>query len=181
MSFPLCRDHRIARFYDYWNGLRGERSVPNLAAFDPAEVGTLLCTIWKMRWEDESRNFVYRVAGEDILAVFPGPIRHKTLDEIYPAEISATLRDRYQTICRTPAAFYERGQIYRHLGRYGIGERLILPLTDMDNRTRIVLGCTVYSGSVWPVSADRIGSGDGGMSTFTTLDGEPIEQIREAG
>lgn len=181
MSFPLSQDERIARFYDYWNGLRGDRPVPTLATFDPTEVGSLLCTLWKMRWEDERRDFVYRIAGEDILSVFPGPIRHKTLGEIYSPEVGAMLRERYQTICRTPAAFYARGQVYRHLGRYGTGERLVLPLSDLDDRVRIVIGCTVYSGSVWPVCSDRNPSADIGVSTFTTLDGEPFDRIKEAG
>jgi hypothetical protein len=134
-----------------------------------------------VRWEDESRDFVYRLAGENILSMFPEPIRHKTLAGVYGPDVSAMLRGRYQTICRTPVAFYARGQVYLHLGRYGTGERLALPLADSHGRPRIVLGCTVYSSVVWPQSVDRVAPADPGVNLFTTLDGVPLDQIREAG
>lgn len=181
MSFPLCRDRRIVRFYSYWNGLRQDGGLPSRDAFDPVEIGPLLPSIWKMRWEDDIQDFVYRLAGEEILKVFTTPLRHKRLDDVYPTEVANTLRTRYQTICRTPVAFYARGQIYSHLGRYGSGERLVLPLTDRHGRPRIVIGCTVYTTSQWPNPTARPSTPEADLSLFTTLDGEPLEQIREAG
>lgn len=181
MSFPLCRDRRIDQFYDYWNGLRECGRLPTLADFDPAEIGLLLPSIWKMRWEDDARDFVYRLAGEEILKMFTTPLRHRPLGAIYAPEISETLRKRYQTICRTPVAFYARGHVYSHLGRYGSGERLVLPLTDSHGRPRIVIGCTVYTTSQWPNPATRPVDQEADLNLFTSLEGEPLEEIREAG
>lgn len=181
MSFPLCRDDRIAQFYDYWNGLRVCGRLPSLDAFDPLEVAAVLPSIWKIHWEDDARDFVYRLAGEEILRMFTMPLRHKTLGEIYNAELSDTLRKRYQTICQTPVAFYARGQVYSHLGRYGRGERLVLPLTDGRGRPRIVIGCTVYTTSQWPDPAKRPPVLETDTSLFTTLDGDPLDRVREAG
>ena len=181
MSFPLCRDIRIARFHSYWNGLRDGDLLPSVSVFDPLEIAPLLSNVWKMRWEDEAQDFVYRLAGEDILKMFSTPLRRKTLGEVYAPDHSEALRSRYQMICRTPVAFYARGRIYSHLGRVGIGERLVLPLTDAHGRPRVVIGCTVYTSTEWPNPALRGGARDPEMSLFTTLEGEPLERIREAG
>ncbi|WP_420565788.1 PAS domain-containing protein [Thalassobaculum sp.] len=181
MSFPLCRDSRIAQFYDYWNGLRTCGGIPGLAAFDPIEIAPLLPCIWKMHWDEEAQDFVYGLAGEEILTAFATPLRHRSLGEIYDHDVSETLRNRYQAICRTPGAFYARGQIYRHLGRYGTGERLVLPLTDGQGRPRIVIGCTVYRTSQWPNPALRPPSPEPDLALFTTLDGAPLERVRAAG
>lgn len=181
MSFPLCLDSRIAQFYEYWNGLRIAGEIPGVATFDPIEVGPLLPSLWKLHWEEEPRDFVYRLAGEAVMTMFTEPPRHKTLGEVHDHELSETLRNRYQTVCRTPMAFYSRGQIYRHLGWHGTGERLALPLADNHGRPRIVIGCTVYSASLWPNPSMRPPEPEADIDVFTTLDGEPLERIRQAG
>ncbi|WP_028793019.1 PAS domain-containing protein [Thalassobaculum salexigens] len=181
MSFPLCRDRRIAQFFDYWTGLRVSGGIPDNAAFDPTEIGPLLPSIWKLHWEDETRDFVYRLAGEEILAMFTTPTRHRTLGEVHDRALSETLRNRYQAVCRTPVAFYSRGRIYRHLDRYGTGERLVLPLMDAKGRPRIVIGCTVYAASRWPNPSARPPAPEADLDVFTSLDGAPLERIREAG
>lgn len=181
MSFPLSQDSRITRFYDYWDSLREDGGIPGQSAFDPVEVGPLLRTLWMARWDIEFQDFVYRLAGESILAAFPDSIRHKPLAEIYDKEHADELRARYQRICAAPAAFYARGQVYRHLKRYGTGERLVLPLLDHKGRPTIVIGCTTYSTSNWRPSGNTGStSQETGLSHFTTLDGEPLEQIRAA-
>ncbi len=180
MTFPLCRDSRISQFYDYWNSLRVSDEIPGLAAFDPIEIAPLLSGVWKMHWEDAARDFVYRLAGEDILKLFAMPMRHKALGEIHDRDLSDTLRTRYQTVCRTPVAFYARGQVYRDLGRYGTGEGLVLPLTDTAGRPRIVIGYTTYTASLWPNPAGRGAPQDADVTLFTSLDGEPLERVRAA-
>lgn len=182
MPFPMSQDGQITRFYDYWDSLRVQGEVPSKKAFDPVEVGPLLRTIWMVRWDAGAGDFVYRLAGESILGNFPSPIRYKPLAKIYAPDTADEIRARYKRVCVTPAAFFARGQVYRHIDRFGTGERIILPLTDCNGRPSIVIGCTVYSTTGWPKPhpvADAAAQTD--LSVFTTLDGAPLERVREAG
>lgn len=181
MPFPASQHSSISRFYDYWSGLRSGRALPTLDMIDPVDLAPLLPTLWVAGWDDEARDFAYRLAGERILQVFNRPVRHKTLEAIYPGPVAETLRDRYKRVCSEPAAYHGHGHIYSHIERYGIGERLILPLSDKFGRPRFVIGCTVYAPTVWPAGRNeplsRMNAENG---QFTDLDGFARESVREA-
>lgn len=181
MPFPLSNDRRIVRFFEYWDSLREPGCIPSQRVFDPVEIGPLLRNTWMARWSQEDQDFVYRLAGENILAASHHPMRHKPLSKIFDSGHAESVRHRYQVICATPLLHYSQGQIYSHIDRYGTGERLVLPLQDRDGRTTTVLGCTVYSGTDWPQDRSRPGQSQAPeISTFLTLDAEPTEAIREA-
>lgn len=182
MPYPMSHDRRISRFYDYWNGLRQTGSIPAQDSIDPVDLAPLLPFLWVVRWDEEARDFVYRLAGESILRNIRQSIRHKPLGAIYEPDVADALRRRLQQVCSGPYAYYGHGQIYGEIGRYGIGERLILPLVDEKGRPRLVIGCTVYATTNWPLTtADPAPKPEAETGVYTTLDGTPVERIREAG
>lgn len=182
MPFPASQDSRISRFYDYWSGLRSGRRLPTLDAIDPVDLAPLLPTLWVAGWDDEARDFVYRLAGERVLQVFRRPIRHQPLGAIYSGPVAETLRERYKRICTEPAAYYGHGHIYGHVERYGIGERLVLPLSDKYGRPKLVVGCTIYTPTAWPVGQSGVSPRKNAeIGQFTSLDGSALGPVRAAG
>lgn len=182
MPYPMSQDSRISSFYDYWNGLRATGTLPAQDSIDPAHIAPLLPFVWLVRWNDQVDDFVYRLAGENVLDIVRQPVRHKRLGALYEPVFAETLRRRFHRLCSGPTAYYERGRVYRHIDRYGFGERLALPLADEEGRNRLVIGCTVYAATNWPPALTAPPSTpDPEIGVYTNLDGDPVEPVREAG
>lgn len=181
MPFPFSDDSRISRFYDYWNSLRAGGAVPGQRVFDPAEIGPLLPNIWIARWDQAERDFVYRLAGEQVLTSLNRPLRLRTLRDAYGEDSAAVLRERYQQVCAKPAILHAHGNIYEDVGRHGVGERLILPMRDCDGRPTTVIGCSFFTTGPWPrENGAEPASARPEIRSFLTLDAEPLQRLREA-
>lgn len=184
MTFPFSDDVRISELYDYWSGLRTSRNPPSIRDFDPIDVAALLKNIWMARWEPDVQDFVYRLAGENVLSANRRPMRHMALTEIFDAPIAAMLRTRYQQVCATPAIYHIRGMIYVRLERYGAGERLILPMLDIHGQPTMVLGCTIYGAGSWHTEGRRSAmNSEPSVAVLLSLDGQPLpqDQVKAAG
>jgi len=181
MPFPLSRDRRIGGFYDYWNGLRDASGIPSQRSFDPIEIAPLLRHIWMARWAPEVGDFVYRIAGESVMAAVGTTMRHRSLAEIYTPQVAEELRLRFQKVCATPLLYHSAGPIYVHLERYGTGERLILPLVDEHGGGTVVIGCSIYATAGDADDREWIRRGrDREVRTYMTPDADLVEEIREA-
>jgi hypothetical protein len=181
MAFSDWADERIGRFYGYWSGLRQGAAVPSVRVFDPIDIAPLLQYIWLARWDEEKQDFVYRLAGESVLAANRRQMRHQSLAEIYGDKTASRLRSRYQRICSTPLLFHSSGSVYDHLNRFGNGERLVLPLSDEAGRRTVVVGCTIYA--VNHRAIDQATNTEillPPTNAFFSLDGEPMQGIKEA-
>ncbi|WP_420565787.1 PAS domain-containing protein [Thalassobaculum sp.] len=179
MTLPNSSSDRIGRLFRYWTELRTDGAVPGIATFDPLHVADLMPNLWMAGWKEEVGDFVYRVAGDAILTTVDRPMHHRSLREIYPAALADRLRERFTRVCGTPCLYHAKGTIYLRIGRYGAGERLILPFRDRDGSTPVVLGCTDYQ---FVAQSGRIGAGADEdlveIVNFLTLDGEPMLQDR---
>ncbi len=144
MTLPTSSSDRISRLFSYWSQLRRDGDVPSIDAFDPLQVPDLMPNLWMAAWKDDAADFVYRIAGDAILTTHDRPMHHRSLREIYPEELAANLRERFQRICAEPCIYHSAGTVYLRISRYGLGERLILPFRDRDGSTPVVLGCTDY-------------------------------------
>ncbi len=143
MALAFARDERLHQFYRYWNSLRDGSAVPSLSDFDPTEVPRHLPLIWLVGWDAEAGDYVYRVAGEMVLAAHQCPMRGVPLSQIYRSAVAATVRNRFNRICREANLYYAAGTIYSEPDRFGVGERLVLPMVGQDGSDMQVLGCTV--------------------------------------
>ncbi|SDF06123.1 PAS domain-containing protein [Thalassobaculum litoreum] len=175
MTLPTSSSERIGRLFRYWTALRSRGGVPGIAAFDPLQVADLMPNLWMAGWKEDVGDFVYRVAGDAILTTNGRPMHRRSLHEIYPECLAANLRDRFTRICAERCIYHSTGTVYIRIGRYGVGERLILPFLDRDGSGPVVLGCTDYRVIS---SADRSGTVPGEddveIRRFLTLDGDPI-------
>ena len=176
MSLPHSSSNQIVRLFSYWTDLRNGGSVPTLADLDPAHVTDLLPNIWMAGWQDDAEDFVYRIAGDAILSANARPMHRRSLQEIYPAGLASLLRERYTRLCAEPCVYHSVGTIYTLIGRYGLGERLVLPLLDRDGQTPVVLGCCDYRIVVTSAGARTpdIRPSNTEICRYLTLDGDVI-------
>ena len=133
--------------------------------------------LWLAGWQHELGDFVYRIAGDTILTTHDRPMHRRSLREVYSPAFAKLLQDRFLRLCSETCLYHARGTIYVRIGRYGLGERLILPFTDRDETTPVVLGFTEYS--VPPRPGDELVETNAVVRRFISADGTVISSERK--
>lgn len=118
--------------------------MPAKRDLDPVEIVDLLPYVWLCERDTERDTFVYKLAGAVISDTLDRPLRGRSLGQVFDAEWSARLNDRYRRVCEEPALYHGYGGVYAVSERYGVGERLILPLAGPNGQADHVLGLTYY-------------------------------------
>lgn len=131
---------RVAR---HWASVRKARRVPGWKDIRPSAIAAELPILWSWKFDAGRDEFTGRLAGDAIEAIFARSFRGASMGELFgprQAEISA----RYKRVLTEPAFFRGTGVVFRHLERYGTGERIILPLSETDGQMDGVVGATLY-------------------------------------
>lgn len=144
---PSCpvRCRHLLDVLAWWQAARPVGGVPYRRAIDPAAFPRALPCVWLCDYEPAAGEFRYRLAGEDINAVFGRPLKGRTLAAAFPtaAGVEAVHGALWRVIAE-PAVGHAEGPVYSWLGRQRPGERLMLPLLDDAGRCTAVLGATRY-------------------------------------
>ncbi|HEY2034212.1 MAG TPA: PAS domain-containing protein, partial [Rhizomicrobium sp.] len=106
----------------------------------PAE----LPIVWSYKYDRVADTFTGRLSGERIAEIFGRNIRGVPMREIYPAKDYDRLFARSKRVTCEPAFYHGIGVVFRHLERYGQGERIMLPLADDGATGDGFLGATIY-------------------------------------
>jgi hypothetical protein len=143
------------RFLDYWCDLRRGRPMPARADIDPTDIPWALSCIYLIDYLPATREFRYRLAGEEICRNFErASLRGLELAEIMPPEVSAYVRNRWLSLIDPPSLLAMRGLIYFAMDKVQRGERLMMPLSDSgDGQATGLLGMTV---SEWNYDSETL-------------------------
>jgi hypothetical protein len=144
----------------HWNDARGPRPMPAWADIKPAAIAAQLPIVWCYRYDLTTDTFVGRLAGEQISRVLGKAFHGLPMSEAYPADEYQVLFERKRKVVRGPCLARSQGLVFRHLDRVGIGERIVLPLSDAGERADSVLGATEYKMARRPLSPETIAAGD---------------------
>lgn len=173
---PVYEHGLIRRLYDYWRDLCVDGQAPYRSSVDPLEVLPVLPFIWIYERKDDGR-FLCRLAGENVRAVLDRKVINEYLEDFVGDEGISLLKGRYGKVLSMPAIGHVVGSVYpAATGRYGQGERLILPLRDDEGRYRFVMGATIYR------NADLQDTSDGcttkpKQSTVGAIGKEPVRTL----
>lgn len=126
---------RVAR---HWADVRGNRTTPEWNDIRPAALGAQLSIVWAWKYDPATDTFTGRLAGHAIEAIFDRSFRGTAMTDLFPPAVYGRIFARHKRVVTGPALFHGTGLVFRHLNRYGTGERIILPVTDG------ILGATVY-------------------------------------
>lgn len=152
IEHPLLR-----QLYDYWRGLFEGQAPPMRRQIDPLDILPVLPHAWIYLKEPESGRYRCDVAGEQIVAVINRPVVGEYLDDLVGESGKPFLRGQYDKVLSLPAIGHVYGHVYpAETRRYGVGERVILPLRDADGQCRFVLGATLYRNIDEPARAPKV-------------------------
>ncbi len=144
----------------HWHEVRGARALPAWSDIRPAAIATQLPIVWSYKYDPATAAFTGRLAGEQITRIFGKDFRGASLAEVQPAAEFQWVYEMCRRIVREPALHRGEGRVYKHLDRYGSGERIILPLSGDGIVADGMIGATEY----------RVDANDG-----TT----PVKPVRE--
>ena len=171
------QDSKVRRFTDYWIGLRCGRRMPARADLDPIDIPWALSRIFVGDYDPTTKDFVYRVAGEEVVEVFRcfngrASMRGVRLGDGMPAPSVAAIRRRWDPVGERGDILYMSGTVYSAANRLGIGERIVLPLSDDGDTVTGFCGYTICrwqdrlewdaspSVDIWHIPCDAIPATD---------------------
>ncbi len=139
----LTRD-ATREFVRYWFGLRAGRAAPDRRDIDPAALVHLLPKLWLWEYRPELGDFVNRLTGGEIVAVFQRSPRGMTLGNWVPPGIAAVARPRYRRVIDEPAICVASGASFVTGESRAWCERVIAPMTNGADKPSVVFGITVW-------------------------------------
>lgn len=127
----------LLKLFDYWQSVRGPRSMPLWSDLKPEEMAIVLPHIWAWRVGDGDIVRL-RLVGESIYQALSRDLRGKTPEDLHPPPAGAEIRDRLLRVAREPACNVTVGGIFHDAGQIGNGERLALPYADRDGGLGVI-------------------------------------------
>lgn len=127
---------------------RGERRMPARGDIDATRLGPVLPIIWVNTYEPEAGTFRYRLAGEEVNAIFGAPIAGRLLSDFVSGERFDQVNGDFLRVVREELAMLARGPMYRCADRIALGERLALPLSSDGATADGIIGATARSALV---------------------------------
>lgn len=131
----------------HWTEVRRGRRMPGWNDLKPTAIKEQLTIIWVWRFDSASRQFVGRLAGERIESVLGMSIRGARMSDVLARHDYPKALVRHTRVMTEPALFRGHGLIFRHLDRFDMGERIILPLADDGEHGDAIIGATEFQSS----------------------------------
>lgn len=148
MRFAAFRDTlsstALKNIASHWNEARAGRQMPSWGDISPARISAHLSIVWSYKFDLATVVFTGRLAGDRIEQVYGKSVRGATLREIFPCQTYPWARTLLDRVVKEPALHRGHGPVFRGFDRYGLGERIVLPLADDGVIADGVLGATEY-------------------------------------
>lgn len=134
----------LKRVANHWNAARGFRRMPSWKAIQPKAIAAQLPLIWSYDYNRATGTFTGRLSGDQIDRIFGRNFRGVPMIDLYPAANFQRSFERTKRAVCEPALYRGEGMVFRHLDRYGQGERIMLPLARDGQTGDGILGATKY-------------------------------------
>lgn len=119
--------------------------MPGWSDIKPGAIAAQLPIVWSYKYNAQSGEFVGRLAGQQITSVLSRPFAGTSLAEIFAAEDFGWIYPTFRRVVTEPAFYLGTGRVFRHLNRYGKGERIMMPLAADGVAVDGILGATEYA------------------------------------
>jgi hypothetical protein len=128
-----------------WDQARQGRQMPSFKALRPSAIAAQLPIIWIYSYDRETRRFTGRLAGDRIAQGFGKSFRGIALEDVHTPESFQMVHGVLSRVVQEPAGFRSGGTLFYQDGKTGIGERIILPLSDDGVQGDGILGASDYT------------------------------------
>jgi hypothetical protein len=140
-----CTSEKVQRLHDYWQAVRGARSMPARGDIDAVEIFSLLPNIHVSEWHENPDRVRYRVAGTEIVASIGREISGRWLTDFHtdPSDLAETMTLYRQGIARRAPVI---GRTLGSMQRLGVAsfEWILCPLSEDDRVVTHFIGLEDY-------------------------------------
>jgi len=133
----------VRNFLVYWLGLRRGRRMPAFKDIDPVDIPWALSRTF-VADVLPGPSFRYRLAGEDFSRRYGCSLKGLSFGDFMEAQSAKLIEQRWCYITQHRLAFYV---VTDHPSKNGlpvVGQRLMLPLSDDDDRVDQLFGYTYF-------------------------------------
>ncbi len=116
--------------------------MPARRDIDALRLGPVLPIIWVNEYEPAANTFRYRLAGEEVNAIFGVSVAGRLLSDFVEGDRFAPVNNNFLKIIREQVAMLASGPVYRCTDRIAMGERLALPLSSDGVTADGIIGAT---------------------------------------
>lgn len=142
--FSAIASEDLKKVAAHWRCARADRAMPGWRDIRPTAIAPQLSLIWVYRYDRQADAFTGRLAGDTIEQIFGKSFRGTPMTEIYPEADYPRLFARAKRVACEPAFYRGHGTVFRHVDRWGEGERIMMPLADDGTNGDGLLGATHY-------------------------------------
>lgn len=135
---------RLRAVAAHWSAAKGDRRMPAWRDIDPVALGSQLPFVWSWRYDAASDRFVGRLAGEEINQFLGRSLRGAPMEAVFIGSQYERVFEQFMRVVSGPSVMRQRGCVFHHAGRFGFGERMLLPLSADGVRVDGVFGATAY-------------------------------------
>jgi hypothetical protein len=128
----------------HWQAAREDRLMPGWGDIDPTEIVRQLPLIWSWRYDRETEKFTGRLSGEEINHAFGRSLRGMAMEEFFAPDQFENIYRRHRRVVTEPCFAHGTGAVFIHAGRFGEGERIIMPLAADGLHGDGIIGATQY-------------------------------------
>lgn len=128
----------------HWAAARGDKRMPGWQDIDPAAIVPFLPIVWSWKYDSATDTFTGRLAGDSIVEAFGESLRGKPMKEFFRGRQYDMMFARHKRVVGEPAFARGTGPVFIHAGRYGHGERVIMPLAADGIHGDGIFGATIY-------------------------------------
>lgn len=139
----VIRSSRLGHLLRHWHETRHNRPMPAWEDIRPAEIKAELPIMWSYRYDAQQDDFVGGIAGDAIQRLLGGPIKNMSFSRVHHRDY-AKFFARAKRVMFQPAIFLGRGLLFEERERQCYGERIILPFSSEDGRTKGIIGATDF-------------------------------------
>jgi hypothetical protein len=118
--------------------------MPSWTQIRASELMQQVPIIWSYSFDRVTGHFTGRLAGERISQVFGKNISGISPEEVHPPDAVGAVKAIFMRVVSEPAVYRSTGRVFKQLDRYGLGERMILPLAEDGALADAFLGVTDY-------------------------------------
>jgi hypothetical protein len=145
LSRAECTSEKVKRLHDYWQDLRGARSMPARRDVDALQIWPLLAYIHVSEWHENPDRVRYRVAGTEVVASIGREISGHWLTEFHtdPKDVAETMMLYHQVIARRGPII---GRTLGSMQRLGVDsfEWILCPFSEDDGAITHFMGLEDY-------------------------------------
>ena len=143
--FAAIKSPDLCHIARHWDAARGSKRMPGWQDIDPSAIAPFLPIVWSWKYDSVTDTFTGRLDGDAITEAFGESLRGKPMKEFFRGRQYDMMFARHKRVVTTPAFAHGSGPVFIHTGRYGLGERIIMPLARDGSRSDGIFGATIYA------------------------------------